>query len=122
MSEWKEFSVLSQNIKHETAKAVLVQMPHNSDYNGFKFWHPQKITEDDGHRYFLKYTDDFIFRLFKNGKWKHNQREVIDRIDLSAEEVVAAFSRDCPLDEWETHKPEKLEPGKVEVLEELLDD
>lgn len=40
MANWKSLWIPQGNIKIVTDKAVLIQMPHRSDYKGYTFWHP----------------------------------------------------------------------------------
>lgn len=43
MANWKSLWIPQGNIKIVTDKAVLIQMPHRSDYKGYTFWHPAKL-------------------------------------------------------------------------------
>lgn len=124
MAKWKKIRILIQNVVYVSDRSVLIAMPHRSDYDGFKFWHPLKITEieDEEMPIEILYTDEFVFRLFKNGKGKYNYKEVIDRVEVKASDIEDAFNHDAPLSEFELHVPEKLQAEKVEVLEELRDD
>ena len=65
MKEWKNIEINVQNIDFNTEKSVLIKMPHNSDYDGYKFWHPSKLVRNGSNSYAVKigYTDDFIFKL-----------------------------------------------------------
>lgn len=94
MNEWKKQIFNRQNIKAETDKAILVQMPHKSKYDGFSFWHPKKITWNGAHDYeiIISYTDNFIFKLKKYGKGKYNSNEVIKELEISAEEFGDALN------------------------------
>ena len=71
------------------------------------------------------YTDDFKFKLFKNGNGKYNKFNVIDTIEIDVEEFEEAF--DCMSDctrvkSNETYlivkEPEKVEK-EIEIEEEL---
>lgn len=85
---WKTKNFNLQNVKVRTEKAVLIQMPHNSDYDGFCFWHPAKLVRKGSHSYEiqLSYTDEFNFKLIKNGKGRYNKFDVIEEKTISAEE------------------------------------
>lgn len=128
---WKNININKQNIKQETSRAVLIAMPHSSDYDGYSFWHPSKLVRDGRHSYAVSigYTDDFKFRLVKYGKGKWNKFDIIDETSIDAEEFEEAFGvMDDNIkspefkNEYETHKPDALEPVKSEVLEELKDE
>lgn len=67
MNEWKSFQINKNLIETETAKAVLVKMPHSGKYDGWKFWHPRKCVHNGANSAALRlsYTDEFKFRVFK---------------------------------------------------------
>lgn len=124
---WKSININRQNIKQETAKAVLIQCPHNSEWDGYSFWHPAKLVRDGRHSNAVSigYTDDFTFRLKKCNK----RFEVIDEVELNAsefEEMFGVMDRNIVSptmkDPYETHKPESLPTEETEAIEELRDD
>lgn len=122
MADWRRLRIPKTNVVYQTATAVLISMPHSSTWKGYKFWHSRKIIEDTGKSYNILYSDDFTFRLFKNGKGRYNQREIIDRKEVGAEEIADAFHAEEHANPWETHKPEELKPEKTNVLEDLRDE
>lgn len=123
MSEWKSIKFNAQNIEFETAKAVLIKMPNKSDYAGYMFWHPSKLVRTIGGKGYFKsfsYTDEFEFKIFKQGK----NRQITAEAFLSTEEMEEAFeivneqlsgSDECYL---EVTEPTKID-DKVEIREEL---
>lgn len=130
---WKNININKNNIKVETERSYLIAMPHNSDYDGYQFWHPAKLVREGRHRaaISISYTDDFEFKLVKYGKGKWNSRDVIATTTISAEAFEAAFGITnenivAPTvtykNEYETHKPEPLEAENKEALEELKDE
>ena len=90
---WKNIEINKQNIETDTVKSTLIKMPNNSDYAGYKFWHPSKLIRHGSNSYArsIGYTDEFTFKLFKNGNGKYNKFDVIDEIEISADEFENAF-------------------------------
>ena len=87
---WKNLEFNSNNIQNETAKATLIKVP-KTDY---LFWHPSKLVRTFGKKGYmlsLGYTDDFTFKLFRNGNGKHNSHEKIEEFELSAKEFEERF-------------------------------
>lgn len=124
--KWRSFTVSTNNIEVSTAKAVLIKMPHKSDYDGFVFWHPAKLVREGDYLYSKKvsYTDDFEFRLFKKGNGRFNYNTKIAEKTISAAEMRNAMKmmEITKLDSYELHKPEIKEPVKADVLEDLKDE
>lgn len=124
--KWRSFTVSTNNIEVSTVKAVLIKMPHKSDYDGFVFWHPAKLVREGDYLYSKKvsYTDDFEFRLFKKGNGRFNYNTKIAEKTISAAEMRNAMKmmEITKLDPYELHKPEIKEPVKADVLEELKDE
>ena len=124
--KWRSFTISTNNIEVSTAKAVLIKMPHKSDYDGFVFWHPAKLVRQGEHPYAkrISYTDDFEFRLFKkgSGRFNYNQKGA-EKIISAAEMRKATEAMEITIpDPYELHTPELIEPVEVEVLEELKDE
>ena len=121
---WRKVYFNSQNIEHETAKAVLVKMPNKSAYAGYMFWHPAKLVRDlqHGNGYFktISFTDGWEFRVFKEGK----DRKILDEQVLGPEEMLESFEQVneqiCGHEEayLEVAEPEKVDIT-VKVREEL---
>lgn len=120
---WKSIKFNAQNIEFETAKAVLIKMPNKSDYAGYMFWHPSKLVRTIGGKGYFKsfsYTDEFEFKVFKQGK----NRQITAQALLSPEEMEEAFeivneqlsdTDECYL---EVTEPTKID-DKVEIRAEL---
>ncbi|AZF92011.1 hypothetical protein CHPC1148_0024 [Streptococcus phage CHPC1148] len=91
MTEWKTINFNKQNIEHETAKAVLIKMPNNSEWHGYKLWHPSKCvrTLSKGNGYFktFSYTENWEFTIFKSNKKGERTAEQM----LTAEDMEIAF-------------------------------
>lgn len=125
---WKNIEINLQNIEAETEKAVLIKMPNNSNYAGYKFWHPSKLVRYGSNSYArsIGYTDQFTFKLKKYGNGKWNKTKVIAEKEISVEEFEEAFNcmKSCtrPKDNEESYliveEPEKVEK-EIEVDGEL---
>lgn len=88
---WHKINFNSQNIEHETVRAVLIKMPNKSDYAGYKFWHPATLVRGlaKGNGYFqsFSFTNDWEFTVFKTNK----KGDKLDEIRLSPEDMFEAF-------------------------------
>ena len=128
---WKEININSNLIKRETGRAVLIALPHNSEYNGYSFWFPSKLVKKgkNSAAVSLSYTDDFSFRFVKHGKGRYNRNEAIDEITIAADEFEVVFeaidsniTSPAEYNPYETHKPREMLAEDVEVIEELKDE
>ncbi|WP_304068608.1 hypothetical protein [Megamonas hypermegale] len=127
MSDWKKISINKQNVRHETAKAALIAMPHKSNYDGYEFWVSSKLVHPGSHSYelYLSLKDDYTFKLRKTGKGKYNRYEVIDEQTISAEEMIEAFDGEVDQKAQEddsyvlVEEPEYRKPTESQVDEEL---
>ena len=122
---WNNIEINIQNIEIDTGNAVLIKMPNKSKYASYKFWHSSKLIRYglNSNSVSIGYTNEFVFKLFKNGK--HNKFEVIDEIEIDVEEFEEAFNcmSDCTRAKSnETYliveEPEKVEK-EIEIEEEL---
>lgn len=127
---WRSININKQNIKAETDKAVLIALPHNSDYDGWCFWHSSKLVREgrNSNAVTISYTEDFTFYLKKYGKGKYNSRDVIDEAQLGYDELEEIFgvmneniSAPAYKSDYETHKPAKVEATEQTADESLID-
>lgn len=125
---WKTSEFNRQNIKKETDRAVLINCPHSSDYDGYSFWFPASLVREGSHSYAvtISYTDEFVFKLKKYGKGKYNRYDVIDEVELTSDDIADVFSgvicEKKQVSPYETHKPELLNAVQTKAIEELKDE
>ena len=128
MAKWEEIDINRNYIKVKTYRSAKIQMPHDSDYDGYYFWHPITLigrgwlTTDVS----LGYHDDFKFRLFQEERDKYGKYKKINCCTVSAKEVIDAFRNSTAIPEHErlkplVHVPPNLAPVKCEALDELKD-
>lgn len=127
---WKNININRNLIIAETGKSVLIAMPHNSDFDGFSFWHPSKLVRDgrNSGAVSIGYSDDFTFHLKKYGKGKYNSREVLDEVQLACdefEEVFGVINENITApkhkNDYETHKPSEIEAVGTKADDSLID-
>ena len=122
---WKRLNIHKSLIKRETMKAVLIAMPHSSDYDGYSFWHPQKCVFSGPHKgaITISFTDSFEFRLMDKEGYEEtlSAEEMIDQLEEMSNSITPRRrSRKQKL--METHVPAPLTPSKTEAIEELRDE
>lgn len=129
--DWKNININKNQIKLDIGKAILINCPGNSEYDGYSFWHPVKLVREGRHSASLSigYNNEFKFTLKKYGKGKYNQNNVIDEKIISVEEFEAMFEVEnenikAPIfkDEYETHKPEFKKEVENNLINELIDE
>ena len=127
---WRNININKQNVIMETGHSVLIACPHNSDYDGYCFWHPAKLVRDGRHNnaISISYTEDVTFRLKKYGKGKYNKREVIDEVVLGYEDIEEVFGlmsenicEPKKKNQYETYKPAEIAAERAEADESLID-
>lgn len=128
---WKNINININQIKVETERAMLINCPHNSGYDGYSFWHPSKLIAIGKHSAsaIIIYNEDFKFKLIKYGKGKWNSKNIIDEIEISVEEFEKMFEVTTKniipkifKNEYETHKPTEVEPVENNLKDDLKDD
>jgi len=91
---WKNLKINAQNIEFADYKTTLIKMPNNSDYAGYRFWHPSKLIRDAGGKGYFKsmgYTEDFEFKLKKYGRGQHNSKKVLHEVTVDYTKMEEAF-------------------------------
>lgn len=87
---WHHVNINKNQIKHETARAYLVKMPHNSNYDGFAFWVSKKLARDGRHggAIELSFTDSFTFKLQRRSD---KTFQILSETEIDAGEMLEAF-------------------------------
>lgn len=119
---WRKIPFNLQNVAYETDNGILIQMPHNSAYDGFKFWTSKKLVREGRHSYemLLSVNADMKFKLQKNGGGRYNRFKVVAEQEITADELAEAFGgyREAPAarkvneerEEIIRHTPEPIDP------------
>lgn len=133
---WKNIYINTNLIQNFTSKSYLFKLPKTSKYAGYLFWHPDKCVHSVYGRedvLSIGYTDDFTFKIFKQGK-NFNK---LDEKTITVKEFVEIFENmDKNIRPWIKtnkwsekkdvdiiHKPEKKEPIENPVAcSELTDE
>lgn len=114
---WHTIEFNALQIKAETDKATLIQLPNKSKLKGWGFFHPSKLVRDNGGNGYLKtfsFTDDWEFRLIRVGKKN-------DSITVGVDEIMDAFEHmqtETSDSYLKISEPVKIDK-EVEVDEEL---
>ena len=134
-TEWRKIAINAQNMCAETERGILIQMPHKSDYDGFKFWVSKKLLCNGRHsyEYLLSVNDGMKFKLFKNGSGQYNRFKTIAEQEVSADTLAEAFGgyavevrktyhaeADFDREEIIRHTPEPLAPVQDAQADQTL--
>lgn len=88
---WHKIKINANSIEASTDKAVLIKMKHNSNYDGFVFWHPKKLVREEGKMLTFSFNDEFKFNLKKYGQGKWNSRDVVREDTVGANVMLAEW-------------------------------
>lgn len=88
---WNQVKVNIQNIKHSTEKAVLIALPHKSNFDGFEFWVSKKLIRNGSHSYevALSVNDEMTFNIKRVSQKTY---KVLAEKTISAAELIEAFA------------------------------
>lgn len=124
--QYLNININRNQVKLSTGRALLVKMPHNSDYDGFTFWFPQKLVDEGRHDEALRLVIPVGFS-FTLKRISDKTRAVLDEAELNAYQLVEQFRQtDENIAEKQEHEPEQrfktIEPNyrrpeEVEVPE-----
>lgn len=91
---WTNININKNLIKMETERAILINCPHSSNYDGYSFWHPKKLIREgrNSASFSIGLNETFTFHLIKKGNGKHNFNEIISEEDISVLEFEEMFT------------------------------
>lgn len=132
---WKNIYINTNLLQNFTSKSYLFKLPKTSKYAGYLFWHPDKCVHSVYGRedvLSIGYTDDFTFKIFKQGK-NFNKldektitvkdfEEIFEKMDSNIRPFVKnKWSENKDVDI--IHTPEVMEPIENPVADkDLIDD
>lgn len=88
--QYLNININRNQVKLSTGRALLVKMPHNSDYDGFTFWFPQKLVDEGRHDEALRLVIPVGFS-FTLKRISDKTRAVLDEAELNAYQLVEQF-------------------------------
>lgn len=68
VNKWLTITVHPNKIKARTAKAVLINMPNDSGWKGYAFWHPLSMTKENGKMLDVRFPETWEFTIRKKDK------------------------------------------------------
>lgn len=123
--DWCTVDFYENQIKTTTERAVCINCPHSSRYDGFSFWVPAAFVRKGRNAAMmsLSFPSDFVFSLKKTGSGRYNRFQVVAEVELKGIEIYDAFGEPAErLNPYETHKPQELAAVDVTADESLIDD
>lgn len=92
-TEWEKIAVNVQNVKKDGDNALLINLPHNSVFDGFSVWIGKKLIREGEHGWqmHISVKPDMEFVLKKYGKGKWNKFTAIEEKKISSAELAEAF-------------------------------
>lgn len=121
---WRSININKQNIKANTGNAILIACPHNSDYDGYCFWHSSKLVQQGRHSnaISISYNEDFVFRVKKYRGKQIVEQDELDYKDI--EEIFSIMNENISAvgNDYETHKPALIEATQRTADKSLVDD
>lgn len=125
--QWKSLNINKNQIEHETAKAVLVRCPNNSEYKGYTFWWPKKLIHEGANSAALRLSYNPMMSEFKVFKTTPKTFQRVAEDVLGAEDIEQIFevtSSNISAPEFkptvEVKEAPKLDmPTNIEIPEDL---
>jgi len=89
------FTTNLQNIVAKSEKSLLIKIEQSE----YKFWIAKKMVRElGGWAVNILIPDEWTMRVFRNGKAKHNYREILDEQEVNVEEFKSFYPEDKVFD------------------------
>ena len=128
--QFLNININRNQIKRSSGRAILIAMPHKSDYDGFTFWFPEKLVDEGRHdeaiRLCIPVSFNFTLRRTSPKTYK-----VLAEAELNAYELVEQFRQTDenitgsdvkPFTQVETVEAPEVKVDDVVVPEDLTND
>lgn len=125
MTTWHRININNNQVTRYTGRAYLINMPHNSDYDGYSFWHPEKMTMPGPHSAAMtvEFPEGWTFKLRKYSQRTHKMLDEVELNDLEMQEQFQTTSDNITAPKQgsyvEIKEPEYRQPTENKVDEEL---
>lgn len=128
--KYLNININRNQVKLSTGRALLIAMPHNSDYDGFTFWFPEKLVDKGRHDEAIRLCIPVSFE-FKLRRTSPKTFKVLAEEELNAYQLVEQFRQTdeniqgadiATRTEVETVEAPEVKIDSVEVPEDLTND
>lgn len=88
--KYLNININRNQIKYSSGRAILIAMPHKSDYDGYTFWFPERLTDEGRHDEALRLCIPVNFN-FTLRRTSPKTYKVLDEVELNAYQLVEQF-------------------------------
>lgn len=93
MMEWCNVTIGMSDLLCSDKEYILIQMPANTQYSGYAFWHLKKLIRIiDQNQLSLRFTTKFNFKLYRYALGSYEKDKQLDAIELTAAELIKAYA------------------------------
>lgn len=128
--QFLNININRNQIKRSSGRAILIAMPHKSDYDGFTFWFPEKLVDEGRHDEAIRLCIPVSFN-FTLKRTSPKTYKVLAEAELNAYELVEQFRQTDenitgsdvkPFTQVETVEAPEVKVDDVVVPEDLTND
>lgn len=128
--QFLNININRNQIKRSSGRAILIAMPHKSDYDGFTFWFPEKLVDEGRHDEAIRLCIPVSFN-FNLRRTSPKTYKVLAEAELNAYELVEQFRQTDenitgsdvkPFTQVETVEAPEVKVDDVVVPEDLTND